>query len=186
MPAGTSDIPLTDNGVRVLQRLAKDIVGLDKPLCPARIQHILVSPRQRAQKTLQLLLDAVPPGTEHVEAETTEDVAEWDCARCRCHAVTLTWPDGDYEGVTSNKIHETDPDWCVAPITAAKAIRDIFTHGCPNGETPEQMQRRADRVVERVVAAHKEYNDKVQNEGLKEPGGDVRRSTPGLTDAHRC
>lgn len=52
--------------------------------------------------------------------------------------------------------------------------RDIFTHGCPNGETPEQMQRRADRVVERVVAAHKEYNDRVQNEGLQEPGGDVR------------
>ena len=66
--------------MRVLQRLAKDIVGLDKPLCPARIQHILVSPRQRAQKTLHLLLDALPPGTKHVEAETTEDVAEWDCA----------------------------------------------------------------------------------------------------------
>ena len=99
---------------------------------------------------------------------------------------TLKSSDGDYEGVTSDKIHETDPDWCAVPTDGADASGDIFTHGCPNGETPEQMQRRADRVVERVVAAHKKYNDKVQNEGLKEPGGDVRRSTPGLTDAHRC
>lgn len=38
---------------------------------------------------------------------------------------------GDYEGVTSKQIHETNPNW------------EVYLDGSPGGETPEQIYARA-------------------------------------------
>ena len=59
--------------------------------------------------------------------ERTEDLGEWDY--------------GDHEGLTTPEIRETVPGWTV------------WTHGCPGGESAEQVQARADRVLERARAA---------------------------------
>ncbi|MCG9477543.1 MAG: histidine phosphatase family protein [Actinomycetia bacterium] len=48
------------------------------------------------------------------------------------------WDYGDYEGVTTATIRETVPGWTV------------WSGTCPNGETIEQVSKRADRVIERV------------------------------------
>jgi probable phosphoglycerate mutase len=48
------------------------------------------------------------------------------------------WNYGDYEGVTTKQIRETVPGWT------------IWTGPVPNGETPEQVAARADRVIARV------------------------------------
>jgi broad specificity phosphatase PhoE len=53
----------------------------------------------------------------------------------------LEWDYGDYEGVTTAQIREHDPDWTV------------WTGAIPNGETIEQVQARADRVIARARAA---------------------------------
>jgi broad specificity phosphatase PhoE len=50
----------------------------------------------------------------------------------------LEWDYGDYEGLTTKQIREQVPDW------------SIWTHVCPNGETIDQISRRADRVVARL------------------------------------
>ena len=50
----------------------------------------------------------------------------------------IEWNYGAYEGLTPAQIHESGPGWMV------------FRDGCPGGETPEQVGRRADRVIERV------------------------------------
>ena len=42
---------------------------------------------------------------------------------------------GDYEGLTSKQIRETRPDW------------QLFRDGCPNGETPPQIQARAEKFL---------------------------------------
>ena len=58
------------------------------------IAKILVSPRQRAHKTFELLFSRegkVPPH------EVTEDVQEWDY--------------GQYEGLITSDIHKLDPKW---------------------------------------------------------------------------
>ncbi len=55
------------------------------------------------------------------------DLAEWDY--------------GAYEGLTSVEIRASHPGW------------DIYRDGCPQGETPEQVQARADRVIARVRQA---------------------------------
>jgi len=50
------------------------------------------------------------------------------------------WNYGAYEGRTSAEIHAERPDW------------QLFRDGCPEGESPDQIGARADRVVRRVRA----------------------------------
>lgn len=57
-------------------------------------------------------------------AELDKDLVEWDY--------------GDYEGVTTADIRKAHPGW------------NVFTHGCPNGETAEDVGRRADRFIQKV------------------------------------
>ena len=52
----------------------------------------------------------------------------------------VEWNYGDYEGLRAAEIHAKRPDW------------ELFRDGCPNGESPEQIGARADRVVSRVRA----------------------------------
>ena len=58
------------------------------------------------------------------QAETEPDLIEWD--------------NGDYEGQTHVDVDKQRPDW------------NIFRDGCPNGEMPEQISDRADRLIKRL------------------------------------
>ena len=60
-------------------------------------------------------------------AEVEEDLVEVDY--------------GHYEGLTTPEIRETVPGWTV------------WEHGSPGGETVDDVGRRADRVIERALAA---------------------------------
>jgi broad specificity phosphatase PhoE len=59
--------------------------------------------------------------------EIVEDLAEWNY--------------GAYEGLTTSQIRDEVPGWT------------IWSHGARDGETPEQVQARADRVLERAFRA---------------------------------
>ncbi len=50
----------------------------------------------------------------------------------------IEWNYGEYEGLTFDQIRKTVPEWMV------------FTHGCPGGESPEQVAARADRLIGRI------------------------------------
>jgi broad specificity phosphatase PhoE len=50
------------------------------------------------------------------------------------------WNYGGYEGRRTAEIHVERPEW------------QLFRHGCPGGESPEQVGVRADRVVQRIRA----------------------------------
>jgi broad specificity phosphatase PhoE len=52
----------------------------------------------------------------------------------------VEWNYGDYEGLRTSEIHAKRPGW------------QLFRDGCPNGESPQQIGARADRVVSRVRA----------------------------------
>jgi probable phosphoglycerate mutase len=48
------------------------------------------------------------------------------------------WHYGQYEGLTGAQIRQRQPGW------------DVFRNGCPDGESPEQVCRRADGLIERL------------------------------------
>jgi len=50
----------------------------------------------------------------------------------------VEWDYGDYEGLTSSAIHAGRAGW------------NIFTDGCPGGESPAQITERADRLIARL------------------------------------
>jgi broad specificity phosphatase PhoE len=108
---GRTDIPLTDIGELQAAALAPLFDGLHPAL-------VLSSPRQRATRTAEL-------GGLVVD-EVDDDLAEWDY--------------GDYEGLTSAQIHQTNPGWT------------IFGAPTPGAETAEQIAQRADRVLTRAAA----------------------------------
>lgn len=54
-------------------------------------------------------------------------------------AELVEWDYGEYEGRTTAEIREQVPDW------------SIWTHGARGGETPQQVQARADRVLQRAA-----------------------------------
>jgi broad specificity phosphatase PhoE len=59
------------------------------------------------------------------QIETRDDLAEYDY--------------GDYEGITTAEIREGRPDW------------DLWRDGVPNGESPDDVGARADRVLEEAA-----------------------------------
>jgi broad specificity phosphatase PhoE len=60
-------------------------------------------------------------------AEVSEDLREWDY--------------GEYEGLTTPEIRAQRPEW------------NLWTDGCPGGESPEQVGHRADTVLKRAGGA---------------------------------
>ena len=118
--------------------------------------HRYVSPRQRAQKTLELLElgchDRLPwtkvddsnkleksDLLQNAKVQVSEDVREWDY--------------GDYEGVTSETIAELRKK-------NGERAWDIWQDGCPGGESPMQVTERLDRVI-------KEIREKFQSRAIE-------------------
>ena len=82
---GRTDLPLTENGRRLAERLRPALAGEAFAL-------VLVSPLRRARETVEL---AGLGG----RAEVDPDLAEWDY--------------GDYEGLTTATIREKAPGWLI-------------------------------------------------------------------------
>jgi probable phosphoglycerate mutase len=108
---GTTDVPLTARG----EQEARALIPLLDALRPALV---LSSPRQRARRTAEF-------------AELTVDAIDGDLAE---------WDYGDYEGLTSEQIHRTDPGWTI-----------FAGAGAPGGEHAADVRARADRVLTRAA-----------------------------------
>jgi broad specificity phosphatase PhoE len=68
-------------------------------------------------------------GFEHI-LEIDKDLEEWDY--------------GNYEGMTTKEIKAKNPDW------------ELFTDGCPSGESVHEISERADRVIKRLLTIQKD------------------------------
>jgi len=109
---GKSDIPLVDLGRRQAE-------GLRSTLARHNFELVLASPLQRAVETARLA------GFDRTELDP--DLMEWDY--------------GEYDGLTTTRIRELDPEW------------SLWRTGAPGGEAPVDVGRRADRVVARLRQA---------------------------------
>jgi broad specificity phosphatase PhoE len=108
---GRTDLPLTALG-------RHNAAALFRVLDRERFARVLTSPRIRARETARL--------AGFADATVDDDLVEWDY--------------GDYEGLTSEQVHEDDPGWT------------IFTGTVPGGETAEQVGARAQRVLDRIAS----------------------------------
>jgi probable phosphoglycerate mutase len=104
----TTDLHLTDEGRRVAETLRGR-------LGDEAFALVLTSPRLRARETARL--------AGHPTAEVDDDLAEWDY--------------GELEGLTTEQIRETYPDWT------------IWDGPVPGGESAFQVSARLDRLVAR-------------------------------------
>ena len=105
-----TDLPLTERGRERAQKLGPALARWN-------FTRVLTSPLLRARETCEIA------GYAGV-AEICEDLREWDY--------------GEYEGLTTPQIRETNPGW------------NLWTDGCPGGEQPAQVGARADRAIERL------------------------------------
>ena len=87
-------------------------------------QKVFTSPRIRAKKTCEIALQS----SKHPSIIVDDLLQEWDY--------------GDYEGLTTPEIWKKQPSW------------NLFSQGCPNGENAEDVGKRADLFIEKLIQAN--------------------------------
>lgn len=108
---GVTDLPLLPEGEDDARRMASRLAGHE-------FASVITSPRQRARRTAEL--------AGFPDAVVDEDLVEWGY--------------GEYEGISTVQIRETDPGW------------SIWTGYTPGGETADEIAARLDRVIARARA----------------------------------
>lgn len=144
----TSDIPLTANGERRVRATGKALVGHDRLIVPRKLAHIYVSPRQRAQRTFELLNLHPrnelpwPPRGESCPAREPNSLA---CpAEVEVTGAVREWDYGDYEGLTSAAIRKGRTE------AGIQGWWDIWKDGCPGGESAADVTDRLDQIIEDI------------------------------------
>ncbi|KAF2465973.1 phosphoglycerate mutase-like protein [Lindgomyces ingoldianus] len=144
---GTTELPLTSNGEKRVQATGKALVGDDRLIVPGNLAHIYVSPRHRAQRTLELLdlgcrdrypwhNSSTPASPQSLDIRTNAKISITPSIR--------EWDYGSYEGLTSPQIRASrlsrglPPDW------------DIWRDGCEGGESPEEVTSRLDALIAEI------------------------------------
>ncbi|KAJ5342193.1 hypothetical protein N7541_011317 [Penicillium brevicompactum] len=140
---GQTDLPLTANGEKRIQATGKALVGNDRLVVPKKLSHIYVSPRHRAQRTLELLeigcrerlpwnerRDSAEAIRTEAEVEITEAVREWDY--------------GDYEGLTSKQIREQRAER--GRGLGIFGLMDVLVESI----SPEDVVRRLDALIAEI------------------------------------
>ena len=110
-----TNLSLTDNGVTQAKNLKKPL----KALC---FDEVYTSPLERAKQTCAL-------------ANPRDKVLE--------EPLAVEWNYGEYEGITTKKIHEKRPKW------------NLFFDGAPGGESSYDVGRRADSLIEKWLKMDK-------------------------------
>ncbi|KAL2194969.1 putative phosphoglycerate mutase [Corynascus similis CBS 632.67] len=135
----TTDVELTAKGAAQVSSAAPMLVGAGKLIDPSRLAHVFVSPRKRAIKTFELLMQSPPSTTAECEVTFTEDIAEWDY--------------GNFEGLM---------EWEIRSLIKTKGLVqkrewNIWRDGCEGGESMQQVTERLDRLISQIRLIQKPY-----------------------------
>ena len=138
---GITELELTEAGEQQVLGSGKKLVGSGKLIDPARLTHVFVSPRKRAQTTFDLLLDGRDREAllQAGKVTTTDQLAEWGY--------------GKYEGLVTKEIRarrkeqglDTERPW------------DIWSDGCEDGESPQQVTERLDQLIGQIRKLQEPY-----------------------------
>jgi probable phosphoglycerate mutase len=134
MAAKSQEVWLIRHGQTEWSRIGRHTGATDLPLTEeGRRAARLLRPALAAERFAAVLTSPLRRARETCElaglgdrAGIDPDLAEWNY--------------GDYEGLTHEEIEKRTPGWL------------LFEHGCPGGESPEQIRLRLDRLVGKVRA----------------------------------
>lgn len=145
-------------------------IDQNKTWAPTLTSNRYVSPRSRAQRTVELLsLGCHEPYPWQAQQSLTANPPEEPSPHHTTAVVSVDqriteWDYGDYEGVTSPDIRKLRaeqqlPSW------------DIWRDGCPGGESPEDIIARMDSLIAEIREKyHKPVIGKPKKDGVT---GDV-------------
>lgn len=128
------------------------VVGSGRLIDTKRLLKIYCSPRQRATRTLELLLEQGGTGKSEIDTSVTEDIAEWHYA--------------DYEGLKTHEIielrksrgHDKERKW------------NIWRDGTEGEdcESPDQVAARLDKIITQITEQHGKYLSDVKAGSVEE------------------
>ncbi|KAL8934328.1 MAG: hypothetical protein Q9216_005966 [Gyalolechia sp. 2 TL-2023] len=124
---GTTELPLTANGEKRIRATGHALVGDDRLIVPSQLAHIYVSPRTRAQRTLELFNLGCRDRLPWQEQQQTQPLDIRTDAKVQIEDDIREWDYGDYEGLTSATIRDQRSQKGEGPW-------DIWRDGCPGGE----------------------------------------------------
>ncbi|KAK2747249.1 hypothetical protein FQN55_005244 [Onygenales sp. PD_40] len=161
---GTTELPLTEDGEKRVKATGKALVGNDRLIVPKHLAHVYVSPRRRAQRTLELLELGCRERLPWVSGDHEEQTHIRTEATVQITDSIREWDYGDYEGLKSAEIREQR-------AKDGLGSWDIWRDGCPGGESPEDVIRRLDGLIADIRS---KYHSKVIGKPAHEAGnGDV-------------
>lgn len=130
-----SDVVLVRHGETAWSRSGQHTGSTDIPLTPeGEAAAARLAPLLAGVDFAQVLSSPLQ------RARRTAELAGFG-AGVALEADLVEWNYGAYEGLTSAEIQLQAPGWLV------------FSDGCPDGESPEQVAERVDRLLARVRAA---------------------------------
>ncbi|KAL8857324.1 MAG: hypothetical protein Q9178_006090 [Gyalolechia marmorata] len=115
---GTTELDLTAEGRQQVLGTAQTIVGPGNLIDPAKLAHVFVSPRRRAQQTVDLLFGEglSKSSGEGIDVTTASELAEWGY--------------GLYEGLTTKEIQALRREHGLD----VERAWNIWEDGCEDGE----------------------------------------------------
>ncbi|CAI6339530.1 unnamed protein product [Periconia digitata] len=144
---GTTELPLTENGEKRIRATGKALVGGDRLIVPSNLAHIYVSPRHRAQRTLELLNIGCKdrfPWSSKSSTTNPDPLNIRTSASIQITPQIREWDYGDYEGLTSPQIRKSRAD------RGLNADWDIWRDGCEGGEMPADVTTRLDELIQEI------------------------------------
>jgi probable phosphoglycerate mutase len=131
----TTDVVLVRHGETAWSLSGQHTGSTDIPLTPGGEEAARrLAPLLSSLPFAQVLTSPLQRARRTCELAGFADQASID-------ADLVEWDYGAYEGITSEQIHRDAPGW------------QVFTDGCPQGESPEQVGARVDRLLVRLRGA---------------------------------
>ncbi|KAL9616800.1 MAG: hypothetical protein Q9160_008363 [Pyrenula sp. 1 TL-2023] len=137
---GTTDLALTENGVRQVMSSGKLVIGRGKLIDPSRVARVYISPRVRAMQTFEAAFGADDRKLleDGDNITVTAKLAEWNY--------------GAYEGLRTKEIRvlrkerglDRDEEW------------NIWRDGCEEGESAQQVTERLDSLIQDIHTLQKD------------------------------
>ena len=171
---GLIDLPLLPEGEEAIRSTARVVFGPGKLIDPLKLARVYVSPRQRATRTLGLLLYATAEEYRrevHRRMVVTEDVREWSY--------------GEYEGMLTGEIRGIRREKGLDGRERGEGREwDLWRDGAmgEGAEGPEDVKRRVDGVIEEVVELQRPWLK--EGEGEKGKGREEGERKDVLVVAH--